>query len=610
MSTENKDFRVKNGLSVAGGGTFGAPVTVGDPIDPSHAATKDYVDSIPQVPGPTGPAGSYIVSDTAPANPENNVAWFDTTTGATFMYHDGFWIETTGAVGPTGPTGPAGEIPPTQVSTITGSYTITSSDKDCIIKVDSETTATIVVNDVLSIGQSISFVQWGPGKIIFSAGDGVTVGSIDGNLKVDKRYSSAKITCIGLGAYLLTGDELSPISFIAILGGSSNEAAYGISSDGLGNIYVAGYSTASGSANMQLVKYSPLGILEWQRSLGLMAPSSEYAYGMTSDTLGNVYITGYSNASGTADIQIAKYDTNGIIQWQRRLGGMGTNIAYGIATDVLGNVYVVGSTTVSGTWDIQIAKYDTNGIIQWQRRLASSSSDNGVSVTTDIIGNVYIAGNSNVLGATNIQVTKYNYEGILEWQRILQGSSSSAASIVSDKSDGIYILGTRGASTNELQLIKYTTSGVLQWQRSLTNTVNSDANSAAVDSSGNVYILGRTSSAASGMLDIIVAKYDPAGVLQWQRRLGNVYVGEYARSIAVDISGNICISGYTDVSGTSDVIIAKLPGDGSLTGTHIINQYQIAYQASSLTDSASSLTDSVSSLTDDESFLTNTTMII
>jgi hypothetical protein len=44
LSTASKDFRVKNGLQVNSGGTFGAPVTVATPTENLHAATKEYVD--------------------------------------------------------------------------------------------------------------------------------------------------------------------------------------------------------------------------------------------------------------------------------------------------------------------------------------------------------------------------------------------------------------------------------------------------------------------------------------------------------------------------------------------------------------------------------------
>jgi hypothetical protein len=44
MSTNNKDFKVKNGIQVSEGGTFGGPVSVGTATDPSHAVTKEQVD--------------------------------------------------------------------------------------------------------------------------------------------------------------------------------------------------------------------------------------------------------------------------------------------------------------------------------------------------------------------------------------------------------------------------------------------------------------------------------------------------------------------------------------------------------------------------------------
>jgi len=41
MATVDKDFKVKNGLVVANGGTFGDAVTVGTPTELTHAATKE-----------------------------------------------------------------------------------------------------------------------------------------------------------------------------------------------------------------------------------------------------------------------------------------------------------------------------------------------------------------------------------------------------------------------------------------------------------------------------------------------------------------------------------------------------------------------------------------
>jgi hypothetical protein len=44
LTTNNKDFKVKNGLLVTNGGSFGGSVVVGTPTQDNHAATKEYVD--------------------------------------------------------------------------------------------------------------------------------------------------------------------------------------------------------------------------------------------------------------------------------------------------------------------------------------------------------------------------------------------------------------------------------------------------------------------------------------------------------------------------------------------------------------------------------------
>jgi hypothetical protein len=52
LTTTDKDFKVKNGLVVNDGGTFGGPVVVGTPTESSHAVTKEYLDAaISALPG-------------------------------------------------------------------------------------------------------------------------------------------------------------------------------------------------------------------------------------------------------------------------------------------------------------------------------------------------------------------------------------------------------------------------------------------------------------------------------------------------------------------------------------------------------------------------------
>ena len=82
MTTENKDFKVKNGLQVAGSGSFGGTLTVATPTEATHVATKGYVDAL---------SGSMMVGNTAPASPTNGDQWFDTLTERVNVYYEGTW---------------------------------------------------------------------------------------------------------------------------------------------------------------------------------------------------------------------------------------------------------------------------------------------------------------------------------------------------------------------------------------------------------------------------------------------------------------------------------------------------------------------------------------
>ena len=83
MATVNKDFRVKHGLAVAEGGTFGGTVTVATPTENTHAATKLYVDNAVGIP---------TVPTTEPVSPSNGDLWFDTLTERVHVYYGGEWI--------------------------------------------------------------------------------------------------------------------------------------------------------------------------------------------------------------------------------------------------------------------------------------------------------------------------------------------------------------------------------------------------------------------------------------------------------------------------------------------------------------------------------------
>ena len=162
-----------------------------------------------------------------------------------------------------------------------------------------------------------------------------------------------------------------------------NTAANGITSDSNANVYTTGYTfgdldgqTLTGGRDLFVVKYDSNGIKQWTKLLGV-AWAETVANGITSDSSANVYTTGYTDGNldgqtktGTQDLFVVKYDSNGNKLWTRLLGDAGADtLAHGITSDSTGNVYTTGFTngnldgqTLTGVDDLFIVKYNSNGV--------------------------------------------------------------------------------------------------------------------------------------------------------------------------------------------------------------------------------------------------------
>ena len=109
----------------------------------------------------------------------------------------------------------------------------------------------------------------------------------------------------------------------------------------------------------------------------LARSSNDYAYGVATDSSGNVYVAGGTNGgldgntnAGNTDLFVVKYNSSGTKQWTKQLGTSSHDYARGVATSS-GNVYVAGSTwgaldnnTNAGDMDLFVVKYNSSGTKQ------------------------------------------------------------------------------------------------------------------------------------------------------------------------------------------------------------------------------------------------------
>lgn len=242
-------------------------------------------------------------------------------------------------------------------------------------------------------------------------------------------------------------------------GGSGTDHGTGIALDAAGNVCVTGYfigSAAFGATNLNSSGYSdvfvakldPSGIWQWAKRAG--GTSDDVSYGISADSSGNSYVTGYfygtaafgSNSLtsyGSYDSYVAKLDSSGNWLWAKKAGGTGDECSFGIDTDEAGNCFITGyfassasfgSTTLysAGGNDDYIAKLDTNGNWLWAKRAGGTSSDYAYAVATDPAGNIFITGyfytnasfgtstlSSN--GATDVFVAKLDNNGTWLWAK-------------------------------------------------------------------------------------------------------------------------------------------------------------------------------------------------
>jgi hypothetical protein len=289
--------------------------------------------------------------------------------------------------------------------------------------------------------------------------------------------------------------------------GNGGDDACDIAGDDSGYAYVTGTSYGSGANyDCATVKYKPNGDIAWVERYNGPGNLDDVANAIAVDDSRNVYVTGNSKVSETDwDYVTIKYYPDGDTVWVRRYNGPGNSFdnASAIAVDDSGYVYVTGYSQGSGTlYDYATIKYTPDGDTVWVRRYngPDSSWDYANAIAVDGSKNVYVSGYSyDNETSDDYTVIKYYPNGDTAWVRRYNGlynSADNAKAMVLDHSDNVYVTGTSvtGDDNSDYATVKYNSEGDSLWVGLYDGPGNSDdgARAIAVDDSNNVYVTGES----------------------------------------------------------------------------------------------------------------------
>jgi hypothetical protein len=302
----------------------------------------------------------------------------------------------------------------------------------------------------------------------------------------------------------------SALVYSTYLGGSNFDFGTGIALDPAGNAYVTGYTASTnfptmnplqptyggGPADAFVTKLNPSGsALVYSTYLGGSGgdPGGDQGKSIAVDSAGNAYVTGGTQSTdfptmnplqptnggggnGNLNAFVSKINAAGsALVYSTYLGGSGGDVGWGIAVDSAGSAYITGWTgsdfptmnplqpIFGGGVDAFVSKLNPDGsALVYSTYLGGSGGDVGYGIAVDSAGNVYVTGYTSShnfptespqqkykFGPSDAFVTKLNSSGsALVYSTYLGGSGGDQGyGIAVDSAGNAYVTGWT-SSTN------------------------------------------------------------------------------------------------------------------------------------------------------------------
>ncbi|HSL94904.1 MAG TPA: hypothetical protein VLA35_03145 [Thermoleophilia bacterium] len=298
----------------------------------------------------------------------------------------------------------------------------------------------------------------------------------------------------------------------------------------------------------------------WYQSVGWMDLAGDAAADAVATGLRTVYVAGYVTAL-SRDLSLVKY-VDGVEAWIGIYDGPAQGSDEALAVAARGTaIYTAGyRTTLRGDRDLLLIRWDRSGNRVWTRAYDSGSRkfDGASDVAVDRDGNVTVIGASvSAAGSSDWVVISYKADGTRRWVRRYDGPAhltDEAARMVVDSSGNVYVVGFSYSAANgrDALVAKYSKAGDRLWVRRYNGEGDGldDAYSLRARPGGGVYVAGITYRPTTGYDGLLLA-YNAAGTrlfasADWGGLSNNVAEAQAYLDLEVLPGGDILCGGYDE----------------------------------------------------------------
>jgi hypothetical protein len=309
-----------------------------------------------------------------------------------------------------------------------------------------------------------------------------------------------------------------------------SDQAWGVDTDSAGNIYLAAYMQSPGELfyDMVIYKFSSAGEELWQTRWG--GDLQEKAFIVTvSEPV--VYVGGLTHTAAgmeEADMALLALDMeSGAVLWEFTWGqGFGYEEIDGLVVQD-GFIYLSGWTTGEQTGgDIAVLKLDLDGSLIWAKTWGTAGFDtaDGQMVVDDEA--IFVSGRvegANMLFGGDAALVKFSKQTGDYLEHTTWGGANFDDGLgLTGDGEFLYVVGLTLSfgDGGQIFLLKFDHDLKLLWEQVWGGPQGESARVVEADGNGNILIAGNTASHGSGKDDIVLLQYSPEGALNWFQTWG------------------------------------------------------------------------------------------